>query len=230
MTFRFRLFLTVAFLFISSSLFAQDEEENPVKDPFEVVQIESYKLSPDELCAVIQDKNTELQKDLLVGGKYSSHGWVVYRNKETWFEFELENPADNAVFQFADIDKDNVQELAVFSRNDQYGSGGGTSDSRVTIYKFDTAVWKILDLENGFSEEMFGREYNDGASYLHECVQYVTCGYGKILIAPVSRGDSYDHGMPEDKETCINFVPPGIYTFRDGKIQKTGKFTKKKKR
>ena len=223
-----KLFVIIYFLLITTVGFAQ-QEENKTEDPFAVVQIEAKKLTPDELCGIIQDRNTEIAKDLLIGGKYISKGWLAYRHKETWFEFDLENPANNARFQFFDIDKDNNQELAVFSRNDQYGSGGGTSDSRVTVYKFDTMVWKILDFNYASSEEMFGREYNDGANYFHQCIQEVTPDYGEIRIAPVSNAGSYDHGIAPDKETCLDFIAPGIYTFRGGKIQKTGKYSRKKR-
>src|SRR5687768_9344252 len=83
--------------------FAQDEETRP-HNPLAVTLVESYKLSPSDLLAIIQDTShrVTLRNNVLI----QEYSQIAIRHHGVWFSLQLGYDMGNVTYEFVDIDND----------------------------------------------------------------------------------------------------------------------------
>jgi hypothetical protein len=212
-----RKILLSIFLLVTSISFAQSDEK--VIDPFVVVPIDFSKLTPQDLVSTISDSTTyvTLRNDVLIDGSSYRDASITFRRYGTWFSFALNYDPRTVRTEKKDINNDKIDELVVYGDRADYGSGGGTFESGITIYKVDTAVTGLFDLVYSFSEESFGRS---GPGYIHTCERTVSVGYNQISISPIITTKHKRKGGMEYEDICgsIDDIKPGIYTWQNGRL------------
>jgi hypothetical protein len=211
-----KIFLPIFFL-VTSISFAQSDEK--VIDPFAIVPIEFGRPTTQDIGDVVSDSTNyvELRRGLLIYGREYRDAYVACMHYGKWYSFPLLYDPNSVRHEFTDIDSDKVDELVIYGSRSDYGSGGGTSASGVTIYKIDTAVTRLFDLVYSFSEESFGRE---GPGYVHTCERTVTVGYNQVSISPITTKKHKRKGGMEYEDICgsIDDIKPGIYSWQNGRL------------
>jgi len=220
-----REILFLIFFPFSIISFAQSDEK--VIDPFAVVSIDFSRPTAQDIGDIISDSanHVELRRGLLVYGSEYRDATAACMHYGKWYSFPLHYDPNSVRHEFTDIDNDRVNELVIYGSRSDYGSGGGTSEAGVTIYKIDTAVTRLFDLVYSFSEESFGR---DGPGYVHTCERKVTVGYNQVSISPITTTKHKRKGGMEYEDICgsIDEVKPGIYIWQNGKLTWAKKYKK----
>ncbi|HET9135996.1 MAG TPA: hypothetical protein VFO76_05110 [Candidatus Kapabacteria bacterium] len=214
------LFIATIFLYGSIAYAQYDRQDRDYSKPFEVVEYPVHRLSADSVCKIVNDTMSDFYGDIII----ESSRDIAYRYRGVWYECsdisdDFRSGSDyDVTYSTADIDLDGTSELLIKFTLRQYGSGGGTTNFYATIYKFDTVARKIFDADIGGADEMFGREYNNGAYYYLVCQQDLIFKKGQFVVLPASDKDSFHGGMRIKREKCDNTVPPGEYKFINGEL------------
>jgi hypothetical protein len=214
------LYILTIMLYGSITYAQYDRQDRDYSKPFDVVEYPIHRLSADSVCQIVNDTMSDFYGDIIIE---SSHN-IAYRYRGIWYECsdisdDFRSGSDyDVTYSTADIDLDGTSELLIEYTLRQYGSGGGTTNFYATIYKFDTVACKIFDADVGGADEMFGREYNNGAYYYLICKQELILKKGQFVVLSASDKDSFHGGMRIKREKCDNTILTGEYKFINGEL------------
>jgi hypothetical protein len=210
-------------LLVATSTRAQDVVDNTsTDDPFEVVIVDSQRLAPEDICAIINDTLDQVSLDhgimLIPGGEAETR--LVIRRDGAWIAFDIPYVRRSVELELVDIDGAGSRELVVHGTAGLYGSGGGTTFSGISIYRIDTVVTRLVEATDGLSEEAFAREYNRAPKDLRSCHREIAILHRQLRISGV------ESAVRRDRCVELSNIRPGAYEFREGRFVRVGPLPK----
>jgi hypothetical protein len=215
----------ILILLLSSLAFAQ-EDEKP-KDPFEVIELETYTLSDSDIVQRVGETEAKLNHGVFITIRDWNYAYIAVRLKDKlWHEFEVGYDASTIKIE------QSVYPAMLIIRGEKplYGTGGGTNEYGITIVNYDSVITKVFDFWYGSSEESFGRETNGEDGYTHYCGQEVEVNNDKLIIAPAKGEADKTYRNDHYIDICDNILKPGIYQWKEEKYKFSESFSTKRRK